>query len=326
MDQIIINFLSELELGELQTFKNMAIIPLFSSMNHTPQYLSLGEAMGKGLLTITEVNQAGAVPELKVVNKADIPVLLLDGEELAGAKQNRVLNTTILLMEKSETIIPVSCTEQGRWDYATSAFAESGNIMNQMLRAKNISSVHLSLKEAMSYRGNQREVWDGIQELSAEAKVQSRTGAMRDVYEDKKADLDGYLKAFQYVPHQKGILAMINGRVMGLDILSLEAVYEVLHPKLVRSYAMDALLQQPEKVDSGSVEKVKTFIGEARLCKEEKFKSIGHGWDHRFEGPTTVGSALVHQEKVIHMAFFGMTESEKVGKMSSASHRRRYRV
>ncbi len=70
----------------------------------------------------------------------------------------------------------------------------------------------------------------------------------------------------------------------------------------------------------------RAFIEEARQCKEEKFKSIGHGWDHRFEGPKTVGSALVHEEKVIHMAFFTVTESEKVGKMSSASRRRRYRV
>ena len=134
MDQIIANFLSELELAELKNFNNMAIIPLFSSANHTPRYLSLGEAMGKGLLTVTEVSQSGAVPELKVVNKGDLPVLLLDGEELAGAKQNRVLNTTILLMEKSETIIPVSCTEQGQWDYAAPAFTESGNIMSQNLR------------------------------------------------------------------------------------------------------------------------------------------------------------------------------------------------
>ncbi|HSB06379.1 MAG TPA: DUF6569 family protein [Thermodesulfobacteriota bacterium] len=304
----------------------MAVIPLFSSLNHTPQYLSLGEAMGEGLLTVTEVSQIGAVPELKVVNKSEIPVLLLDGEELAGAKQNRVLNTTILLMENSQTIIPVSCTEHGRWDYSTPAFAESGSIMSHNLRAKKASSVHQTLKEGMSYRGDQAEVWDGIHNLSIEARVHSRTAAMRDVFEDKKPDLDGYLKAFQYVPHQRGILVMINGRVMGLDILSLEAVYETLHPKLVKSYAMDALLQQKKKVDNGSVDNGRAFIEEARQCKEEKFKSIGHGWDHRFEGPNIVGSALVHEEKVIHMAFFGITESEKVGRMSSASRRRRYRV
>ncbi len=50
------------------------------------------------------------------------------------------------------------------------------------------------------------------------------------------------MKAFQYVLRQKGILVMINGRVIGLEILSLDPVYEALHPKLVRSYATDALI------------------------------------------------------------------------------------
>ena len=89
---------------------------------------------------------------------------------------------------------------------------------------------------------------------------------------------------------------------------------------------MDALLQQGEKGETGSVDVGRAFIEKTRQCKEEKFKSVGHGWDHRFEGPGIVGSALVHQEKVIHMAFFGMTEGEKLGRMSSASRRRRYRV
>ena len=75
MDQIIVNFLSGLELGELRNFNNMAIITLFSSTNGSPQYLSLGEAMGKGLLNVTEVSQSGTVPELKVVNKGDLPIL-----------------------------------------------------------------------------------------------------------------------------------------------------------------------------------------------------------------------------------------------------------
>ena len=83
-------------------------------------------------------------------------------------------------------IIPVSCTEHGRWDYATPVFAESGNIMSHNLRARKASSVHRTLKEGMSYRGNQGEVWDGIHNLSVEAKVHSSTGAMRDVFEDKK--------------------------------------------------------------------------------------------------------------------------------------------
>jgi len=84
MDQTIINFLSKLEFGELQTFKNMAIIPLLSSVNHTIQYLSLGEAMRNGFLTVTEVSQGGSVPELKVLNKGICPSCFLTAKSLQG--------------------------------------------------------------------------------------------------------------------------------------------------------------------------------------------------------------------------------------------------
>ena len=106
MDPIISNYLSKLEFGDLKVLNNMGVIPLFAAADDSPRYLVLKEALEKRILKITEVSQSGSVPELKVVNKAEIPVLLLDGEELSGAKQNRVLNTTILIKEASETIIP----------------------------------------------------------------------------------------------------------------------------------------------------------------------------------------------------------------------------
>jgi hypothetical protein len=62
-----------------------------------------------------EVSRGGSVPELKVVNKSDRMLLILDGEGLVGAKQNRIVNTTILIAGNTTTVIPVSCVEQGRW-------------------------------------------------------------------------------------------------------------------------------------------------------------------------------------------------------------------
>lgn len=247
MNLMVSDFLSKLEFGELKVFNNMAIFPLFTSINHSPEYLTLKGALEKNLLTITEVSQSGSVPELKVVNKAEIPVLLLDGEELAGAKQNRVLNTTILLKENSGTIIPVSCTEEGRWAYASREFEESGHTMNRNVRSRKVSSVSRSLKESHVYNADQGAVWEGINFCMSEANVHSQTGAMKDVFESKENDLKGYLDVFQYVPHQKGIFVMINGTVAGFDILSLSSAYEMIHPKLVKSYSMDALLQKKEK-------------------------------------------------------------------------------
>ena len=348
MNQIVSDYLSKLEFGEVhpvrngtcnpaadqgtiisngvKVFNNMAVIPLFTPINGSPNYLTLKEALEKRILTITEVSQGGSVPELKVVNKAEIPVLLLDGEELAGAKQNRVLNTTILLKENSETVIPVSCTEQGRWAYASREFSESGHVMARTMRSKKASSVSRSLRESRVYNADQGAVWEGIANFSMAADVHSPTGAMREVFESRENDLRGYLDAFQYVPHQRGIFVMVNGIAVGFDILSLSSAYEVMHPKLVKSYALDALLQKKENADGASIDKTKSFLKEATQCEEKRYESIGHGWDHRFEGKTIVGSSLVYQEKVIHMAFFKIDEEERVGTISSSSRRRRFRI
>lgn len=130
METLIADYLSKLEFGELQSFNNMGVIPLLTSINGSPKYLTLKEALEKKLLKVKEVDEGGSVPELRVINKAKVSVLLLDGEELVGAKQNRVVNTTILLKKESETVIPVSCTEQGRWSYVSEEFADSGTVLS----------------------------------------------------------------------------------------------------------------------------------------------------------------------------------------------------
>ncbi|MCK5767239.1 MAG: hypothetical protein KAH35_02545, partial [Candidatus Atribacteria bacterium] len=125
MNILFTDFIAGISFGELQGFKNLQIIPLFTTGEEGPVYLTLKEALEKRVLVVKEVSAEASVPELKVINNADVPVFLLDGEELAGAKQNRVLNTSILVKEKSELIIPVSCTEQGRWSYQTDSFFDS---------------------------------------------------------------------------------------------------------------------------------------------------------------------------------------------------------
>jgi len=89
MDQIIKKYLTSFEFGELQHFKNMGIAPLETLLNHEAEYMTLKEALEKRVLMVSEVSKEGSVPELKVENSAEIPVFLLDGEELVGAKQNR---------------------------------------------------------------------------------------------------------------------------------------------------------------------------------------------------------------------------------------------
>jgi len=325
MEKIIDVYLSNLTFGELKQFKNMGVVSLFVPTNGSPPYLVMKEAMERGYLTVTELSQSGNVPELKVTNSADMAVLLLDGEELAGAKQNRVLNTTILLREKSETVIPVSCTEQGRWSYTTDRFYESGIMMSRKLRQVKAKSVSRSLRTARRFNSDQGAVWEGIHDQHVQARVSTRTHAMKDLYEAKMRDLNEYIEEFPCEAGQRGLLVMLNGEIAGLDLLSLDSAYRQIHPKLVKSFAMDAILE--EKQSKGiSVEVARAFLQEIRESEEKKYRSVGYGWDHRFEGKNFVGSALVYKDTVIHLAFFAADEKDRTGRMARYSRRKRFRA
>ncbi len=306
MNAIVTRYLYRMRLGQMQTFKNMSIMLLFTSINGGPDYITLKDALTAKLITITEVGQSGSVPELKVINASDKQVLLLDGEELIGAKQNRVLNTTILLKKKVEAIIPVSCTEGGRWSRMSAAFAYSGIIMEYGSRSSKSGAVSSSLREGRGHSSDQRRVWAEIAGLHNRASTSSPTGAMRDVYKAKTEALDAYVSAFEPVIHQCGCLVFINGQVAGFDIISCEAAYQIIHPQLIRSYALAALLQNEAKTAQPTVDAAVTFLKDTLRCKEEQFKAVNQGIDCRLNGANVTGAALVCDGYVIHMAFFRM--------------------
>src|SRR5512139_1136240 len=166
MDKSVELYLLEMELGAGQSFENMTVFELLRPLNGGPEYVTLREALERGAFTVTEVSEGGSVPELAVVNKGEVAVLLLDGEELRGAKQNRILNTTILVAPKSTIKVPVSCVEHGRWSYQSREFLESGNVMHREMRMLNVRKVNESLRSARQFRSDQGEVWNKVHELA----------------------------------------------------------------------------------------------------------------------------------------------------------------
>ncbi len=134
--------------------------------------------MQQNLATITEVSQGGQVPNLKFTNLADGAVLLVEGEELIGAKQNRVLNTTILVRPKSELNIPVSCTEAGRWSYNSPTFSHSGHLSPWKLRRSKSSSVAAALEKNLGHKSDQAAVWNDVFCCALHCEVPSPTHSL----------------------------------------------------------------------------------------------------------------------------------------------------
>ncbi len=325
MNEIVGNYVSGMQLGELQLYENIGIVPLFAGGENGFAYLTMKEAMDQELMRVMEISEGGSVPELRVINKADMPVLILDGEELMGAKQNRVLNTSILLKAMSDTVIPVSCTEHGRWSYRSRSFEDSGIMMSHKLRHIKMASVKRSLELGGRHASDQGAIWDGIAEHAVQHNVHSPTGAMKDIHESRVEDLTNCMRHFPRQPRQKGLMALVNGRVAGMDVISREGAFSVLHEKLVKSYVIDAMIQKKARHAAPSLDKARAFLDKIRKCGEQQYQSPGHGFDYRYEGRNLVGSALVHEDHVIHMAFFMEDRPDNAGDMSGSSRRRQFR-
>lgn len=316
--------LRSLELGKPHQYGALTVFPLLSD-DDGPEYLMLSEALERKLLTITEISEGGSVPDLKVESRADLPILLIDGEELAGAKQNRAVNATILLRERAITIIPVSCTEQGRWRYTERAFQSSGKVMAKSVRAAKAYSVSHSLREEGTYRSDQGEVWSNISELHAQVGSASPTHAMRDAYSRVQPTLDRVTDTIpEPAARQRGSLVVVGNTVAGFDLLSRASAYRQVHRKLLESYAMDALVNKEAALSADSAERLATeFLGQALVAAAEapSHPSIGYGEDVRFEGPGMTGSAIVHDGATIHVAAFGIADNPESASLDYQSNR-----
>jgi len=326
MENQIKNYLGTVQLGESQSYHNLVLFPLQVAQNGVLSYVTLAEAIAAGTFTVTEISASGSVPELFVINQGESAVLMVDGEELVGAKQNRVLNTSVLVRGKSETKIPVSCVEQGRWSYNTPHFASSKDIMAAKSRARKSRSVSASLNEGASYCSDQDEVWQEVQKLQVKACMASPTSAMSDVFKANEDKLKECLARFTCQPGQQGLLVLHNGQVAGLDLVSRPEVYARLHEKFVRSYALESLLEKPSEPEDPqrARDKAQNFLGDIARAEEQKFQSAGYGWEFRLRADGLAGNALVADEHVIHAAAFKLeTAAQPPNDMAVLSHRRR---
>lgn len=106
----------------LQQKDNLAVVQFSTTPNNTLEIVTSTFALRNNLIEVKELSESGSVNELLVINHSEKLVFMMDGDILDGAKQNRVLNTSVLLAPQSKTKIPVSCVESGRWNYKSPNF------------------------------------------------------------------------------------------------------------------------------------------------------------------------------------------------------------
>jgi hypothetical protein len=296
--------LQRVRLGEPVMCDALAIVPLIRETNggFKHDYVPLAAAMESGQARVTEVSASGSVPDLLIHNDADVAVFILDGEELIGAKQNRIVNLSILVPPKQKRAIPVSCVERGRWSYRTREFHVSPYTMFAAGRADHISALTGCLMRCGARQGDQHRLWEAIAKQSRRVGSVSPTEAMHDAYEARRASLDRLLADLAPRPDQAGAVFAVGGRVVGAELFESPEVFAIYFARLVRSYALDALTE-PKHPGLGPNE-AETFLADLRRAPTSRFRSIGLGDDLRIENGNLTGGALLFDGRLIHVAAF----------------------
>ena len=188
-----------LGLGPSNGFANLCVFPLLAVEPRPRDYLTLGEALERGTVVVTEISEGGSVPELLLDNRGDTKVLLLDGEDLLGAKQDRVLNISILVGAQHKVKIPVSCVEHGRWRRNSASMRSGSSVLSPLSRSQSTSEVSVSLSLTGMRRSNQGRVWSDV-DTTRSLVCDSDTSALADVYEQQGSRLDEYLRGVRMMP------------------------------------------------------------------------------------------------------------------------------
>ncbi len=309
----------------------LCILPLQATRESTARYVLLDQAISRGRLVITEVSDGGSVPYLQAVNAGPWPVLIFDGEELVGAKQNRIANATIMV-GVGKTILPVSCVEQGRWSRKSHSFSSGAYASHPRLRQAKERQVRDHLKyeaerraaasgsasaalepqevRAGHYHADQSKVWAEVGDTSSALGVRSRTSAMADAYETRRNDLEHTMETFAPGNGSIGVdtvgaVVFLGGRFVCLDLVQPAKRFVHLYPKLLRGYALESHLYNenaPKDFDAEAA--VLRLLAGITQAEVEEHAGVDLGYDLRLEAKNVSGSGLVWRDELIQLSVF----------------------
>ena len=326
----------DLTLAAAQRHDLLTVFPLVAVGEPELPYTLLVDALAAGTVRITEVG-AGTVPALLASNAGDVDVLVLDGEQLVGARQNRMTNRSILLPARNETRIPVSCMEQGRWHFESDAMRHAPQHSPTKVRrkARVIEAEYAAtglVAPASSLADAQSAVWEEIAEIRDALGAYAPTGALNDVYESTRDALEAATSSFPLVPGQVGLLAFVGATPLGMDVIGGRALYARVHERLLRGYVLDALDTRARARRRGVTDPTSTppddadalrFLARVRAADRVEAPTVGRGV-YRVLSGEVIGAELEADGAPVHLFAFPVDEhSRRTGTTAGPSEAHR---
>jgi len=266
---------------------NLTVFPVAAARSFdTGEFLTLDEGLRSGEVIVTEsgsvqplmrrrrtpVSHDGAqVNQLVLVNNSKRPLILLAGEIVTGGKQDRVIGKDRIIPAESDPVdLGVFCVEPGRWTGASNSFGVRETAGGPTPPPTPMAAPNVRAK-AMADK-DQQQVWSevaktrtamaetvaaeaapAINGTSSYARVMQNTEVKQRVDSVAEPIQRNYQTLIQQLRHQNavGVVVAVNGQIVWADIFASTNLLEKYWPKLVRSYAAEAVVTRTK---SGEVD------------------------------------------------------------------------
>lgn len=301
LDRTVRPFLGGLHAGRPMTSDNLTIVPMFGPRTG-PEVILLSEALQRGTAEVTEVRERAQVDRVTVVNRSPVPILVLDGEEIVGARQNRVVSSTILVPGANTLDLPVSCVERGRWRTVSATFRSEGRRLKPDMRASNAGHVTTNLSSTGRIAGDQRTVWREVAAYSETRSLRSETNAMSDIMRHDAPAIQAMIRNLPAAAGQTGVVVYINRSFVSLEMVGRHDVYLGLHPQVLQSSAAQAIEYRNRKRETPH--RAHRMREQLSFGPWKAFVPPGVGLDLRVEIPGFRASALLTQSGIAHLACY----------------------
>src|SRR5215212_10083046 len=292
VEEILAQTLHGIDIGEPVSHGLLHIFPLGGGTPEEGDLALLEDGLRAGTLRVEDLHETGCAPGLRLVNEGDLRVLILEGDELIGAGQHRVANSSVLVNAGSEITLPVSCVERGRWSYRSRAFSTAMGSPHLTLRRPATRSVHYSLRSGREHRSDQSTVWRELDPVARYYRTAVPARALRASRSQHTERLDAFEKLARELPDgTSGVVVAIGERLALLEVLAGPCTFARVFRQLLSGYAFESVgLDRP--YGTPKVQEVRSFIEAAADTSHREHQAVGAGRDVRFEGDGIAGYAF----------------------------------
>lgn len=290
-------------------FQNLAVYLIHAKKPGNREYITLDEGLERRLVVVSE-KQREQVSELQIDNRSDKPLFLQEGDRLCGGKQDRIIGLSMVVPPKSrKMMVPAFCVEQGRWSRGPlgGQFATTGN------KALAPSSVRFACKVA----GDQGDVWQKVAEQKTELESQgiaNNTSSLSEAIDSEmmKRVSDDYQSRlgsiFARHADAVGVAFALNSEVLEVDIYPGNDLLKKIAPRLLKGYAIQAIVARKEGVEHPDPSEIARFMKEGVKRSDQIRKINGRNSLRLVEHDKSVSCDTIYQGQSVHLQWFAVPQ------------------